>query len=64
MSKFTIAPAAAAYLVLSGAAAFADVGHGKTEAGEPGKAADVTKTIEIVMYDNYYEPESISVKEG
>ena len=64
MSKFTIASAAAAYLVLSGAAAFADVGHGKTEAGEPGKAADVTKTIEIVMYDNYYEPESISVKEG
>ncbi len=64
MSKLTIASAAAAFTLLTGAMAFADVGHGKTEAGEPGKAADVTKTIEVVMYDNYYEPESISVKEG
>lgn len=64
MSKITIATAAAAYLLVSGVAAFADGGHGKSEAGEPGKAAEVTRTIEVVMYDNYYEPESISVKEG
>ncbi len=64
MSKLTIASAAAAYMLLSGTAAFAGEGHGKTAAGEPGKATDVTTTIEVVMYDSYYEPETISVKEG
>ncbi len=64
MSKFSIASAAAAYMLLSGTAAFAGEGHGKTAAGEPGKATDVTTTIEVVMYDSYYEPETISVKEG
>ena len=32
--------------------------------GEPGKAADVTRTIEITMTDNRYSPEKISVKKG
>ena len=32
--------------------------------GGPGKAADVTRTIDIVMQDNYYEPEEITVKAG
>lgn len=32
--------------------------------GEPGKAAEVTRTIEIVMKENFYEPESIEVKAG
>jgi len=36
-------------------------GHG---AGEPGKASAVSRTITVTMFDNYYEPESISVKEG
>lgn len=44
-------------------------GHGaKTETGPiigtPADASRATRTIEIVMYDNYYEPEEISVKEG
>ena len=32
--------------------------------GEPGKAANVDRTIEIMMYDNYYEPEELDVKPG
>ncbi len=35
--------------------------------GETGRAGDpekITRTIEIVMHDNFYEPEEISVKEG
>ena len=39
-------------------------GHGKESAGIPGKKSNVTRTINVVMYDNYYEPEDISVKEG
>ncbi|MBL4906440.1 MAG: cupredoxin domain-containing protein [Sneathiella sp.] len=32
--------------------------------GEPGKASEVTRTIEIVMNDSYFEPEVINVKKG
>lgn len=40
-------------------------GHGEsTAAGEPGKAAEVSRTIEIGMFDNYYEPEAIDLKSG
>lgn len=40
-------------------------GHGtKMAIGEPGKAGEATRTIEIKMLDNYYEPEAISVKAG
>jgi len=38
-------------------------GHG-FEFGEPGKAAEVSRTVEIVMKENFYEPESIDVKAG
>lgn len=75
MSKLIVSAAAAALLAMAAPSAFAGAtghgsgqghggGHHSSEAGEPGKAADVTTTIEVVMYDNYYEPESISVKEG
>ena len=33
-------------------------------AGMKGKASDVTKTIKVNMYDNYYEPKTINVKKG
>jgi uncharacterized cupredoxin-like copper-binding protein len=42
-------------------------GHGQGNAkmiGMAGDAAKATRTINVVMHDNYYEPESISVKEG
>lgn len=32
--------------------------------GEPGKAGNVSRTIEVTMQDNYFEPEAISVKPG
>ena len=38
--------------------------HGDGGAGEPGKVSNVSRTIEVTMYDNYYEPETITVKEG
>ncbi len=52
----------------SQAAGGQDDGHGHSgisaKIGEPGESSQVTRTIEIVMHDNYYEPENISVKEG
>ncbi|MEM7171919.1 MAG: cupredoxin domain-containing protein [Pseudomonadota bacterium] len=39
-----------------------DHGHGGN-IGQAGNAGDVTRTIEVVMYDNYYEPEEISINE-
>lgn len=32
--------------------------------GQPGKAADASRTVEVVMQDNWFEPESIAVKPG
>ena len=32
--------------------------------GEKGKLQDVSRTIEIKMYDNYYEPKEIKIKKG
>ncbi|MEK9725871.1 MAG: cupredoxin domain-containing protein, partial [Rhodospirillaceae bacterium] len=47
--------------------ALADAAHGHGAAkkiGAPGKAADVTRTIEVTMRDNFYEPENLTIKEG
>ena len=38
--------------------------HSGGHAGEPGKASDVSRTIEVTMLDNYYEPENFSIKAG
>lgn len=54
-------------ITLSVTPVYADVKHGHGQAstiGEPGDAAQATRTIEVKMFDNFYEPESISVKEG
>lgn len=40
-----------------------DHGHAGS-IGAPGDAANVTTTIDVTMYDNYYEPEEIRIKEG
>ena len=40
-------------------------GHGHAASiGEQGKASEVTRVIEIVMSDNWFEPEQISVASG
>ena len=47
------------------AAGSKDHGHGEKAAiGQPGTPAKVSRTIEVRMFDNYYEPESLSIKEG
>jgi len=56
-------------VVLSAAVATAHAagshGHGKNAAtGQPGDPAKASRTIEVQMFDNYYEPESLSIKEG
>jgi len=38
-------------------------GHGGN-IGEPGNAGDVSRTVNVTMYDNYFEPENITIKEG
>ena len=45
------------------APALAAAGHGY-EFGSPGKPAAATRTIEVNLADNYYEPDAISVKQG
>ncbi|MEQ8335437.1 cupredoxin domain-containing protein [Nisaea sp.] len=41
-------------------------GHGMHDKkiGGPGDPAKVSRTIEITMHDNFYEPESLNIKEG
>lgn len=40
-------------------------GHGDTAAfGQPGEASEVSRTIEIEMGDNYFEPERIAIRPG
>src|SRR3546814_4670217 len=40
-------------------------GHAGTLAfGEPGKASEASRTVEIVMGDNYFEPESLEIRAG
>ncbi|MCA8928316.1 MAG: cupredoxin domain-containing protein [Alphaproteobacteria bacterium] len=39
-------------------------GGGMAMQGQPGEAANVSRTVNVVMHDNSYEPGSISVKPG
>ena len=32
--------------------------------GEKGKLSEVNRTVEIKMYDNYFEPNEINIKKG
>jgi uncharacterized cupredoxin-like copper-binding protein len=41
-----------------------DHGHDMAAIGKPGEASEASRTIEVTMYDNYYEPERISVEKG
>lgn len=41
------------------------VGHDMTrEVGHEGKAENVSRTVDVVFHDNYFEPEQLSVKPG
>ena len=45
--------------------AFADAGHSHGAAvGQPAAASAASRTVEVAMYDSYYEPETITVKAG
>ena len=67
LSKFRGLAAACTVLVLGLSAhnSFADAGHkDASKIGKPGKANEVTRTINVKMFDSYYEPKSLSIKEG
>jgi uncharacterized cupredoxin-like copper-binding protein len=55
----------AAALAVPPGAVLADAGHSHSAAlGEPAKASAATRTIEVTLGDNYYEPAHIQVKAG
>lgn len=69
MKKCYSLSAAAAVIALGLSAvsdpALAGAGHEKAgKTGSPGKASEVTRTIDVTMGDNFYEPENVTVKEG
>ncbi len=50
---------------LAGSSGGAKHGHGNSpDIGRAGDLANITRSIEIVMHDNYYEPEGLTFKEG
>lgn len=55
--------AAAALSLVVSLPAIAGGGHGAAN-GMPGKASAASRTVTVVMHDNYYAPESIDVKPG
>ncbi len=63
--KITLRAMAIAAVALGTAAhadpVVADAGHGKPAIGAPGNASAADRTIEIVLRDNYFEPEAIAV---
>ncbi len=48
-------------IILNYTLAFADK---NMKIGSKGSESEVNRTIKVIMYDNYYEPNSISVKAG
>lgn len=66
-----IAPAAVMLAAFSTAPAWAGQGHSgghgghhMADHGAPGKASQADRTVQVTMYDSYYEPEAIEVKAG
>lgn len=62
-SKLIVAAAAMSMSAVTLAAGAHGGGHGASS-GEPGKASEASRTITVEMYDNYYEPEEITVEPG
>ncbi len=69
-TKLPMVLATAIALAMSGAASAGGThggGHGHSDGfafGEPGKASEVSRTIEITMGDNYFEPEALEIAAG
>lgn len=64
LSALLRSTAAALALLTVVPAAFADAGHGSSKIGEPGKASRADRTITITIGDSFYEPPSLTVKQG
>ncbi|MBK1886210.1 cupredoxin domain-containing protein [Marinobacter sp. DY40_1A1] len=65
LAKFAVAAVAISMPLAALGAGTHGGGHGHSaKSGEPGKASDVSRSITVEMYDNYYEPEAIEVKPG
>ncbi len=62
-AKFAI-PVCAAITLFLGSTAVASVDHGKDDIGQPGAAAEVSRTVEVKMGDIFFEPKNIDVKPG
>lgn len=57
-------PVIATMALFFGATAMASVGHGKDDIGQPGTAAEVTRTVEVKMGDIFFASKNINVKPG
>jgi len=49
---------------ISAPPAIAGAGHGGSEIGTPAKAKSATRTVEIILGDNYFKPETVKVHPG
>ena len=54
----------AAVLAIATAPSMALAGPVPAEAGSPGRAADARRTVDVVMRDNSFEPQTIQVRAG
>ena len=70
MDRITVAARAIAVATLLTAPAalaagtHAGGGGQATTIGQPAKASAASRTVEVTMHDNYYEPESVTVEPG
>ncbi|MGY9005204.1 MAG: cupredoxin domain-containing protein [Alphaproteobacteria bacterium] len=66
MKKNIASAIIASAVLVAGSAAWASPGHGisKNAVGQLAKASDASRTIEVLMHDNYYTPENITIKKG
>jgi len=68
MKKILLSAGAGLLALAVVSAVAASAGHDQHAAAEstgtPGKASEVTRTIEVSLHDNYFEPENLSVADG
>ena len=65
MSAFAVAISFGSMQALAGVGHGKDQGHAKNmNIGKPGNPNKIDRTVEIKMFDNYFEEKMLSVKEG